>query len=137
MEQTILIINRVLPILFLISLGHWIRRKNFIAESTIDDLRKLVVNLALPAVLFISFLAIELRSSYFIIFGFTFTLCILLFFLGQVLQRQLRIRHSYFPYLITGFEYGMLGISLFGSAYGLERIGYIAVVGRVRIQAAL
>jgi len=29
---------------------------------------------------------------------------------------------------MTGFEYGMLGISLFGSVYGLENIGYIAVV---------
>ncbi len=128
MEQTILIINRVLPILFLIFLGHWIRRKNFVAESTIDDLRKLVVNLALPAVLFISFLAIELRSSYFVIFGITFSLCIVLFFLGQFLQKQFTIRHTYFPYLMTGFEYGMLGISLFGSAYGLEKIGYIAIV---------
>jgi predicted permease len=29
---------------------------------------------------------------------------------------------------MTGFEYGMLGISLYGSAYGLENIGYFAVV---------
>jgi predicted permease len=28
---------------------------------------------------------------------------------------------------VTGFEYGMLGVSLFGAAYGLDRIGYIAV----------
>jgi hypothetical protein len=128
MEQTILIINRVLPILLLIFLGNWIRRWNFVLETTVDDLRKLVVNLALPAVLFISFLGIELKTSYLVIFGFTFTLCILLFLLGKFLQKQLKIQHPYFPYLMTGFEYGMLGISLFGSAYGLERIGYFAVV---------
>jgi predicted permease len=126
-EQTILIINRVLPILILIFLGNWIRHKSFIAESTVDDLRKLVVNLALPAVLFISFLNIELKSSYFFIFGFTFFLCILLFLLGKFLEKQFNIQHPYYPYLMTGFEYGMLGISLYGSAYGLERIGYIAV----------
>ena len=128
MEQTILIINRVLPILFLIFLGHWIRRKRFLAETTIDDLRKIAVNLALPAVLFTSFLGIELKTSYFVIFGFTFTLCILLFLLGQLIKRQFNIQYGYFPYLTTGFEYGMLGISLFGSAYGLSKIGYIAVV---------
>jgi hypothetical protein len=29
---------------------------------------------------------------------------------------------------VTGFEYGMLAISLFGAAYGLDKIGYIAIV---------
>jgi predicted permease len=29
---------------------------------------------------------------------------------------------------MTGFEYGMLGVSLFGSTYGLDKVGYIAIV---------
>jgi malate permease and related proteins len=128
MEQTIRILNQVLPILFLISLGYWINRKNFLAETTINELRKIVVNLALPAVIFISFLNVELKPSYFVIFGFTFLLCVLLFLLGQLIKKQFNIRYSYFPYLTTGFEYGMLALSLFGAAYGLEKIGYIAVV---------
>jgi predicted permease len=127
MDQTIQIINRVLPILLLIFLGYWIRRRAFLRESTIDDLRQLVVNLALPAVLFVSFLGIELKSAYFVIFGFTFTLCVALFLLGKFLARQFNIKFTYFPYLTTGFEYGMLGISLFGGAYGLDKIGHIAV----------
>jgi malate permease and related proteins len=128
MEKSILILNQVLPILFLIFLGYWIHHKDFLAAATLDGLRKLVVNLALPAVLFISFLNVSLKSSYWVIFGFAFILCILLFLLGQSLSRQFKIRYAYFPYLITGFEYGMLGISLFGAAYGLSKIGYIAVM---------
>lgn len=127
MEQAIDIINRVLPILFLISLGSWIRHSGFLADSTIEDLRRIVVNLALPAVLFISFLGIELKPAYFFIFAFTFALPILLFLLGNLLKKWLAIEFIYFPYLTTGFEYGMLGVSLFGSAYGLAEIGYIAV----------
>ncbi|MCB0213082.1 MAG: AEC family transporter [Anaerolineae bacterium] len=127
MEQAIQILNQVLPILLLISLGYWTRYRHFLGETTIDELRKIVVNLALPAVLFVSFLNVELKSAYFVIFGFTFVLCILLFLLGNIIRRQLNIRYTYFPYLTTGFEYGMLGISLFGAAYGLEKIGYIAV----------
>jgi malate permease and related proteins len=128
MEQTIQIINQILPILFLISLGYWINRKSFLSETTINELRKIVVNLALPAVIFVSFLNVELKSSYFIIFAITFLLCILLFLLGQLIKKQFGIQHTYFPYLITGFEYGMLALSLFGAAYGLEKIGYIAVI---------
>ena len=128
MDQTIQIINRVLPILLLLSIGYWIRVKNFLSPPTIEDLRKFVVNITLPAVIFISFLEIELKSAYFVIFGFMFLLCILLFFLGRWLKNLLNIQYEYFPYLITGFEYGMLAISLFGSAYGLSKIGYIAIV---------
>jgi predicted permease len=128
MEQTIRILNQVLPILLLISLGYWINRKNFLAETTINELRKIVVNLALPAVIFVSFLNVELKPSYFVVFALTFSLCILLFLLGQLIKKLVGIRYSYFPYLTTGFEYGMLALSLFGAAYGLEKIGYIAIV---------
>ena len=128
MEQTIQIINRVLPILLLLTLGYWIRSKAFLLPSTIEDLRKFVVNISLPAVLFISFLDIELKSTYVAIFGFTFLLSVFLLLLGKWIKAQFNIRSEYFPFLLTGFEYGMLGISLFGSAYGMSKIGYIAIV---------
>lgn len=128
MEQTTQVFNQILPILLLILLGYWIRRKNFLLATTIDELRKIVINLALPAVIFVSFLNVDLKLSYFVVFGATFLLCILLFFLGELIGKLFNIRYAYFPYLMTGFEYGMLGVSLFGAAYGLERLGYIAVV---------
>ena len=128
MEQAIKIINQVFPIILLLLLGGWIRRKNFLADTTIEELRKIVVSFALPAILFISFLNIEMKWSYIIIFGIVFLLCILLFLLGKYIGGKFARPYSYFPYLTTGFEYGMLGVSLFGAAYGLDNIGYIAVV---------
>jgi predicted permease len=79
MDHTIDIFNRVLPILILIGLGHWIRRSNFLSESTMEDLKKIAVNMALPAVLFLSFLYIELKLKYFVIFVVLFGLCVGLF----------------------------------------------------------
>jgi len=87
MDQATEIINRVLPILFLIFLGHWIRRTNFLAESSVEGLRKIVVNLAPPAVLFISFLQIQLKPAYFVVFVLLFLLCVGLFGLGQWLKQ--------------------------------------------------
>ncbi|NLX10709.1 MAG: hypothetical protein GXY36_13715 [Chloroflexi bacterium] len=128
MDQTTLIINRVVPIILLIALGYWIRRSRFLAENTVDDLRKIVVNLALPAVLFISFLNLELKTEYIAIFVTIFGVCVAMLVLGWGLKRRLSVQREYFPFLMTGFEYGMLGVSLFGSAYGLENIGYIALM---------
>lgn len=128
MDQTTLIINRVLPIFLLIGLGAWTRRSQFLPERAIEDLRKLVVNFALPSVLFVSFLNIEMQTNYVVLFVLTAAVCVALYFLGIALRRRLNVTQPYFPFLMTGFEYGMLGVSLFGSAYGLENIGYIAVV---------
>ncbi len=128
MDQTTLIINRVLPILLLIGLGSWVRQRQFLTDATINDLRKVVVNFTLPAVLFISFLEIELELTHIVVFIAMYLLCMALYAFGRRLQQQLDVQYEYFPFVMTGFEYGMLGVSLFGSAYGLDKIGYIAVI---------
>ncbi len=122
------IINRVLPIILLIALGFWTRRSGFLTPRTIDELRKIVVNLALPAVLFIAFLNVELESRYAVVVVTTFLLGIVLFILGRALQPRFGAQHGYFPFLMTGFEAGMLGISLYGAAYGLDQVGSFAIV---------
>ena len=122
------ILNRVLPILILLAVGVGMRRVGFVAERTVDDLRKIVVNLALPAVLFTAFLEVELESDDLVVVATTFVVSILLYVAGRLLQPRFGAAHEYFPFLMTGFEAGMLGISLFGSAYGLSKVGFIAVV---------
>jgi malate permease and related proteins len=122
------LLNRILPIFLLLLLGNWARRSDFLAEDAVAALRKIVVNFALPAVLFLSFLDIELEPAYLMLAVLMFGLCLALFGLGLLIRRWRHVPHPYFPFLMTGFEYGMLGVALFGSAYGLQNIGYIAVV---------
>jgi hypothetical protein len=122
------IVSRILPVLFLLLLGYWIRRSAFLSEEAVGALQKLVVNLALPAVLFTSFLDIELQATTLAVSAIPFAICLLLLGLGFLIKPRVAPAHPYFPLLMTGFEYGMLGISLFGAAYGVEQIGYIAVV---------
>ena len=122
------IINRVLPIILLIALGFLTRRTGFIAPATVGDLRKIVVNLALPAVIFTAFVNVSLESRDLVIVVVTFLLGVVLYILGRALQPRFGARHEYFPFLMTGFEAGMLGISLYGAAYGLEYVGSFAVV---------
>ena len=126
--QTIEIINRVLPILLLLFLGFWLRRTHFLSEEVIDGLKKIVVNIALPAVLFTSFLQVDFQPSFFVVFVVVFLMCVLLYGIGHALKPRVAPEHEYFPFLMTGFEMGMLGISLFGSAYGLANLPFIAVV---------
>ena len=129
MDHTILTLNQVLPILLLIILGNQLRKRAWVTESTINDLKWLTISIALPSVLFLSFLNLELKVSYLAIMAVIFALCVLLYGVGVVVQRIFKIQHPYFPMLVTGFEFGMLGVSLFGTTYGMDNIGYIAVIG--------
>ena len=109
------------------------RRRQFLTDGVMEGLRKVVVNLALPSVVFISFLrGIRTSSQRMRPFSSPFSACALsvrsVSGVGLLLKRLGHVQHGYFPFLMTGFEYGMLGVSLFGSAYGVEKIGYIAVV---------
>jgi predicted permease len=122
------IINRIAPIIILLAIGKLLQVKQFIRPSTVIDLKKIVVNLALPAVLFTSFLTVDLQTAYFLFVPIIVVYCVLLYLLGVGLHRLLKVKGEYFPFLITGFEYGMMGVSLFGAAYGLGQIGKIAII---------
>lgn len=120
---------KILPILLLIALGNLLRWKRVIGEHTAADLKTVVINLALPSVFFLSFLELELDTSYLALVGLMICLCGLQFFYGKGVQRLFRIPEPYFPHLATAFELGMVGITLFGAAYGLDRVGAVGVLG--------
>jgi predicted permease len=119
---------KVLPIVLIIAVGNIIRRRSILSEGAIDAIKGLVVNVALPAVLFVTFLQMELESAFLGLFATILVVCVVLFGYGYLLRRVFSIPHDYFPFLTTGFEFGMVGITLFGTAYGLSNVGYIAIV---------
>lgn len=121
------ILSQILPILFLILAGVAMRLFAVLSDTAVEGLRKLVVTLVLPSVLFTVFLDIDFQPAYAGLFATVAAVCLGLYVLGRRLGRLVAPTHPYFPFLFTGFEYGMLGVSLFGAAWGLDAVGYIAV----------
>ncbi|TVR69283.1 MAG: hypothetical protein EA427_08610 [Spirochaetaceae bacterium] len=122
------IIIRVVPILLLLLLGNIIRVRGILSPGTVEELKGLVVNIALPAVLFLAFLEMRMERAFLGLFLLILLICLVMFLYGFILRRALAVPFAYYPFLMTGFEFGMVGISLFGSAYGLANVGYIAIV---------
>lgn len=126
--QFLQIINRIIPIILLILIGKFFQAKNFLQEKSVADIKKLVVNFTLPAVLFLSFLTVDFQMEFFWLVPVVMGFCLILFFVGVLVRRWSPKADRYTPFLTTGFEYGMMGVSLFGAAYGLENIGKIAIM---------
>lgn len=127
-QQLVATLSISLPIILLILLGRVLRRVRVIGEAGIADIKSLIVNAALPSVLFVAFLTIDFESRYLGLFIFMPIVLFGLLALGYLLGRLPGWRAPA-PFLMTGFEFGMLGISLFGTAYGMDQVGVISVVG--------
>ncbi len=120
--------SRVLPVLLLVGLGALFRRTDFLSAGAIDGLRKLVLNVTLPAALFLAFLRTDLEARYAVIVISVFGACLLMLAAGPWLRRGVGVRSEAMPSLMAGFEAGMIGYALYTAIFGLEHLYRFAVV---------
>ncbi len=128
MNNWLMFISKVLPVIWLLFLGNILRKMDFITQNTINDLKKIVVNISLPALLFIAFAEIKLEHKYLYLVLIIFLTCVLMLFLGMLFKKMGKIGNSYYPALFSGFETGMMGYSLFVAVYGTANLYKLALI---------
>ncbi len=119
--------SKVLPVILLFALGAVLRRRAFLQPGTVQELKKLVVTITLPAVLFLAFSSVNLESRHLVVVVAVFTLCLVVMLLGRVLAPLAGVRSVYAAPLMSGFEAGMMGYAIFGAVYGAGNIFRFAV----------
>jgi predicted permease len=119
---------RVVPVLLLFVLGALLRRRSVIRTDTVDDLRSIVLKLALPSALFLTFLRVSLEPRYLWIVVSVFGACVILFGAGRWIGRVIGVTSPLLPALLTGFEAGMLGYAIFGATFGSAELYRFAIV---------
>ena len=128
MENLFRILQTALPVLAALALGVLCRKLNFLTRDGVDTLKKVVVNLTLPAVVFAAFATAEYSLQTIAIPVLVFLLCCAGPGLGKVLARLLRLPGRVTPYLAAGFEAGMLGYALFALLFPQESSARFAIL---------
>ncbi|MBB6216159.1 hypothetical protein HNQ80_002258 [Anaerosolibacter carboniphilus] len=123
------IVAKIIPILLLIAFGRYLSYKHILSQSTIDEIKKVVMDVALSSVLFLAFINMELKAEYFLLCLLIFVLLCILYSIGVGLNRLKGLRHPLIPFIITGNAFGLLGITLFGTVFGNENIGKLSILG--------
>ncbi|WP_461205127.1 AEC family transporter [Clostridium sp. DL1XJH146] len=123
------IVAKILPIILVIALGYLIRVKNYLSENTIKDLMKIILDCALPAVLFLTFLRMDLEIEYLNLTIAIIILNCLLFFVGYLINKLGLVKESILPFITTCFSFGLLGIPLYGTIFGIENLNKIVILG--------
>ncbi len=113
MDKIIAIIGTALPVFLALGLGMLCRRLNFLTRDGVDTLKKVVVNITLPAVLVQSFATAEYSPATIILPVLIFVVAAICLGLGFVWTKLWGIKSRTAPFLATGFEAGMLGYALF------------------------
>jgi hypothetical protein len=121
-------LGRVLPVLLLFVLGAVLRRRAFLAEATVADLRRFVLAVTLPSALFLTFLRVSLELRYLPIVLIVFAACVVMLLVGPGLVRLTGVRSPFAGPLMTGFEAGMLGYAIYGGVFGQENLYRFGIV---------
>lgn len=128
MDKFITLIETALPVFLALFMGALCRKKNFITRDGVDTLKKVVINLTLPFVLFDAFATAEYSLKSLVIPVIVFTLCCVALVLGFLIIKVFKVNSKLSPYLASGFEAGMLGFALFALLFPNESISKFAML---------
>lgn len=122
------VLKTALPVFVALFIGVLCRKKGILTREGVETLKKVAVNITLPAVLFPAFATADYHARNLLIPVSVFAACILAYFLGRVGTKLFRLRGNLTPFLMTGFEAGMLGYGLFGFLYPDSELPRFALI---------
>lgn len=127
MRQIIPVLEMVLPVIVMLFLGYLCRAKNLVTKEGLAGIKSVISNITLPVVLFKAFYTTDYTLRSVLGFVIIFTSCVLALLAGYALNRFVA-QSKLMPYLLSGFEVGMLGYALYGLLAGTDKLSYMASV---------
>ena len=134
--MTVHVLETALPVFAALLLGIVCRKCSVLTREGIAALKKVAVDITLPAVLFSAFATAEYTPEKMLVPLIVFFVCIIALLLGYLLRNLFRDESRLSPFLMTGFEAGMLGYGLFAllcpgrssSAFAIIDLGQVLFV---------
>ena len=122
------IISMVLPVLVMIVLGRVCARMGVLNDERHAGLKAIIGDILLPVVLFQAFFTSEYSGKLLLVFALVFAGCLLALAAGYLLRRFVAPYGRFMPLLMTSFEGGMLGYSLYALLAGAGKTSVYAMV---------
>ncbi len=117
MHNISLVLQTALPVFAALLLGVLCRKRHILSHEGVAALKKLVVDITLPFVLFRSFSNAQYDSSALILPAVSFLTCSVMLALGFLSVRLFKLKNRLAAFFASGFEAGMLGFALFAMLY--------------------
>lgn len=123
------LMERIIPIVFLIVIGIVLRRTKYVNEATMQGLTHIVANMLIPCVIFTTFINLDIRPEHlFMALSFAGYQGILLG-ISWLLYKALRMKRRFMPFFIPVFSFGFMALPLFTTVFGLENANSLVSMG--------
>lgn len=96
--------------------------------QTASQMKKLVANITLPALIFRAFIGLVPGKEEFSLALMMFAVCVVLLFANRMFMAAIGKKDDIRAYMLSGFEAGMLGYALFLSVFGDSALSVFATV---------
>ena len=128
MHTVTMILQKALPVFIMLALGVLCYRKKLLSREGISAMKTFAVSITLPAVMFSAFASAEYTVKSMLAPLIIFAVCVVMLLLGRTGCRMLGVPGRLSPFLMTGFEAGMLGYALFALLFPNEPTASFAIV---------
>ncbi len=108
-----------------------LEKTNFLSQEAINGFKKkIVIDIALPSVLFIAFVNLDFKTEY---FGLILSIFFIVYYYDDsrffLLKKIPVMNHPILPFILSGFSFGLLGIPLYITVFGEANLLSMAVMG--------
>lgn len=122
------ILETALPVFAALFIGVLCRKRAIFSRADVDAMKKLAVDICLPAVVFSAFAGADYAPENLLIPVVMFLLCSAGLGLGYAFRALFHRSSRLLPFLTIGFESGMLGYGLFALLFPAEDPGTYAIL---------
>ena len=105
------------------------QKKQTIKQDTIDEVKNIVLNIALPALLFLNYKNMDLAIEHLGLTVIIFLYFCLLYAIGVGVNKIKGISIPLLPFLMPGCAFGVLGIPLYATVFGIENLPTYSILG--------
>lgn len=127
-NEMILVIMKVLPIILILLLGVWMKKSGFVSADTIRGMKRITLSIALPCILFLTFFKAEMKPELLILSAVIFAACLLEFAMGFLIKKLQKSTNPFYPSLFTTFLTGPIGYPLFIAYFGAGNLYKLAIL---------
>lgn len=128
MEKFYGILNVALPVITMLAAGILIRKKEYISEKGIEDIKFFALNFCLPAALFKTFMTTRLTRREGVLLLLMAGAMLAAFLLGKAVTGLLKIARRSAPFLCCTTEGGGVGFPLYVLLFGQDELFHLAIL---------
>lgn len=121
-----ILVTKFMPMFILIFLGYRMQNNKKITDEVIEGIKYILFNLAIPSIIFLSYVRATIQVEYMLIFFIMFMINCIMLLLGKLLRKH--FIHEYAPWYFAGFENGMIGIPIFTALWGMEILPLLSLI---------